>query len=149
MTGPDRAARAAWSVHGDRAPDRARSPPGRRSGHAGSVVGPMDLSATDDVIDGTPVLSLLGEADLATLPTLLERVNRFVAEHPGHRVLLDLDGLGSMAPVAVGVLVGAPADPPRQRRRPRSGVHPAPTPARVDDLTRSWGWGEVAGSADG
>jgi anti-anti-sigma factor len=67
----------------------------------------MDLSATDDVIDGTPVLSLLGEADLATLPSLLERVNRFVAQHPGRRVLLDLDGLGSMEPVAVGVLVGA------------------------------------------
>ena len=70
-------------------------------------MGPMDLSATDHIIDGTPVLSLLGEADLATLPSLLERVNRFVGEHPGHRVLLDLDGLGSMAPVAVGVLVGA------------------------------------------
>jgi anti-anti-sigma factor len=67
----------------------------------------MDLSATDDVIDGTPVLFLLGEADLATLPSLLERVNRFVAQHPGRRVLLDLDGLGSMEPVAVGVLVGA------------------------------------------
>jgi anti-anti-sigma factor len=103
-------------------PDRARSPPGvvrhtchvvvaatpgRPDRHAGSVVGPMDLSATNDVIDGTPVLSLFGEADLATLPSLLERVNRFVAEHPGQRVLLDLDGLGSMAPIAVGVLVGA------------------------------------------
>jgi len=67
----------------------------------------MDLSATDDVIDGTPVLSLLGEADLATLPALLERVNRFVAQHPGRRVLLDLDGLGSLAPVTIGILVGA------------------------------------------
>ena len=67
----------------------------------------MGLSANADVIDGTPVLSLLGEADLATLPTLLDRVNRFVAEHPGRRVLLDLDGLGSLAPVAIGVLVGA------------------------------------------
>jgi anti-anti-sigma factor len=66
----------------------------------------MDLSVTEDVIDGTPVLSLLGEADLASLPTLLERVNRFVAEHPGQHVLIDLDGLGSMTPVAVGVLVG-------------------------------------------
>lgn len=67
----------------------------------------MDLSATDDVIDGTPVLSLLGEADLATLPVLLERVNRFVDQHAGRRVLLDLDGLGSMAPITVGVIVGA------------------------------------------
>jgi len=67
----------------------------------------MDLSATEDVIDGTPVLSLLGEADLASLPTLLGRVNRFAAEHPGQRALVDLDGLGSLAPVAVGVLVGA------------------------------------------
>lgn len=67
----------------------------------------MDLSATDDVIDGTPVLSLLGEADLATLPVLLERVNRFVDQHAGRRVLLDLDGLGSMAPITVGVIISA------------------------------------------
>jgi anti-anti-sigma factor len=67
----------------------------------------MDLSTTEDVIDGTPVISLLGEADLASLPTLLDRVNRFVEVHPGQRVLVDLDGLGSMTPIAVGVLVGA------------------------------------------
>ena len=86
----------------------------------------MDLSATDHIIDGTPVLSLLGEADLATLPSLLERVNRFVGEHPGHRVLLDLDGLGSMAPVAVerarrGARLVSPCGRARRGPRGRAG----------------------------
>ena len=67
----------------------------------------MDLRATDALVDGTPVLSLLGDADLATLPSLLERVNRFAAGHSGCHVVIDLDGLASMEPVAVGVLVAA------------------------------------------
>ena len=67
----------------------------------------MDLGFSDHVLDGIPVLSLLGDADLATLPRLLERVNRFAAEHPGCRTVIDLDGLGSMDPVATGVFVRA------------------------------------------
>jgi anti-anti-sigma factor len=67
----------------------------------------MDLTATDEVVDGTPVLSLHGDADLATLPLLLERVNRFAAEHGGRHVLVDLDDLDGMEAVAVGVLIGA------------------------------------------
>lgn len=67
----------------------------------------MDLGFSDHVLDGVPVLSLLGDADLATLPRLLERVNRFAVEHPGCRAVIDLDGLDSMDPVVAGVFVRA------------------------------------------
>jgi len=67
----------------------------------------MDLGFSDHAVDGIPVLSLLGDADLATLPRLLDRVNRFAVEHPGCRAVIDLDGLGSMDPVVVGVFVRA------------------------------------------
>ena len=40
-------------------------------------------------------------------PGCLDRVNRFAVEHPGPRVVIDLDGLGSMEPVVVGVFVRA------------------------------------------
>jgi anti-sigma B factor antagonist len=67
----------------------------------------MDLVIRSTVIEGVPVLSLDGEADLASLPQLHEQVRRFVSEHPGRQVVLDLDGLGYLDPVTVGVLVGA------------------------------------------
>jgi anti-anti-sigma factor len=67
----------------------------------------MDLGIRSTVIEGVPVLSLDGEADLASLPQLHDQVRRFVSEHPGRRVVLDLDGLGHLDPVTVGVLVGA------------------------------------------
>ena len=67
----------------------------------------MDLGFSDLVLDGIPVLSLLGDADLATLPRLLERVNRFAVEHPGCRAVIDLDGLDSMDAVVAGVFVRA------------------------------------------
>jgi anti-sigma B factor antagonist len=67
----------------------------------------MDLGIRSTVIEGVPVLNLDGEADLASLPQLYEHVRRFVSGHPGRRVVVDLDGLGYLDPVTVGVLVGA------------------------------------------
>ena len=84
---------------------------------------PMDLGFSDHVLDGVPVLSLLGDADLATLPRLLERVNRFAVEHPGCRAVIDLDGLGSMDPVVVGVFVRARLALRSDRGRAGPGVH--------------------------
>ena len=67
----------------------------------------MDLGIRSTVIEGVPVLCLDGEADLASLPRLHEQVRRFVRENPGRHVVVDLDGLGHLDPVTVGVLVGA------------------------------------------
>ena len=67
----------------------------------------MDLGIRSTVIEGVPELCLDGEADLASLPRLHEQVRRFVRENPGRHVVVDLDGLGHLDPVTVGVLVGA------------------------------------------
>ena len=67
----------------------------------------MDLGIRSAIIEGVPVLSLDGEADLASLPRLHDQVRRFISEHPGRHVVVDLDGLGYLDPVSVGVLVGA------------------------------------------
>ena len=48
-----------------------------------------------------------GDADLATLPRLVDRVNRFAAEHRDRLVVIDLDGLATMEPVAMGVFISA------------------------------------------
>jgi anti-sigma B factor antagonist len=67
----------------------------------------MDLGFREQLVMGAPVLALLGEADLATLPRLVERVQRFASEHAGEHGVVDLDGLSHLEPVALGVLIGA------------------------------------------
>jgi anti-anti-sigma factor len=67
----------------------------------------MDLGFSETSVGTTPVLELRGDADLSTLPLLHERVNRFAADQRGHHAVVDLDGLGSLDPVAMGVLIGA------------------------------------------
>ena len=73
----------------------------------GSVACIMDLGFRDQVIDGIPVLELHGDADLATLPRLVDRVQRFAAEHRDRLVVIDLDGLATMEPVAMGAFISA------------------------------------------
>jgi anti-anti-sigma factor len=67
----------------------------------------MDLGFTEKTVGPAPVLELRGDADLSTLPLLHERVSRFAVEQRGHHAIIDLDGLGSLDPVAIGVLIGA------------------------------------------
>jgi anti-sigma B factor antagonist len=67
----------------------------------------MDLGFTEETTGPTPVLELRGDADLSTLPLLHDRVYRFAGEQRGRHVVIDLDGLGSLDPVVLGVLIGA------------------------------------------
>ena len=87
----------------------------------GSVACIMDLGFRDQVIDGIPVLELNGDADQATLPRLVDRVNRlavderpavgrqdrFAAEHRYRLVVIDLDGLATLEPVTMGAFISA------------------------------------------
>ena len=97
---------------------------------AGSVSAAMDLGIRSTVIEGVPVLSLDGEADLASLPQLYEQVRRFVSEHRGQQVVVDLDGVGYLDPVTVGVLVGGACRPAPPGARSTSSV-PSPSVAAV------------------
>lgn len=67
----------------------------------------MDFGARELTLDGTPVLSLRGSADIATLPILHQRLARFAAEHHGRYVVVDLDELDGLEPVALGALISA------------------------------------------
>lgn len=67
----------------------------------------MDLAGRHDTIADTPVLVLLGEIDLATLPVLHQHLQRLVTEHRGATVIVDLDGVQALADSGLGLLLGA------------------------------------------
>ncbi len=67
----------------------------------------MDLGFREHVVEGTPVLELGGDVDLATLPLLSDRMTRFAAEATGGRAVVDLSNLGALEPVALGVIIAA------------------------------------------
>ena len=48
-----------------------------------------------------------GSVDLATLPQLGDALFRLVADHPGQRVAVDLDGVDVLDDTGLGVLLGA------------------------------------------
>jgi len=67
----------------------------------------MDLRFREHAFGGWSVLELSGEADLATLPLLYERVNRFASEAAGGQAIVDLTDLQSLEPVTLGVFISA------------------------------------------
>ena len=67
----------------------------------------MRLVARDELIDGMAVLALDGDVDLATLPLLRDHLARFVAEHPGRLVAVDIESVGALDDSGLGALLGA------------------------------------------
>ena len=67
----------------------------------------MDLGYRERTDHGVPVLALAGDVDLATLPSLYERVNRFVLAVEAPCAVIDLSDVVAMQPVALGVLLDA------------------------------------------
>ena len=67
----------------------------------------MDLRTRIDVVGSVPVLALSGSVDLATLPRLQDGLLRLASEHPGERLVVDLDGVDVLDDTALGVLLGA------------------------------------------
>ncbi len=53
------------------------------------------------------MLSVQGEVDLATVPTLRDHLRRAIGLHPGVELLVDLDGVSVLDDVGLGVLLGA------------------------------------------
>jgi anti-sigma B factor antagonist len=65
----------------------------------------MDLGLTVREDRGWTVLVVTGELDMATAPTVRERLHALLAE--GHdKMIVDLDGVGFLDSTALGVLVG-------------------------------------------
>jgi anti-anti-sigma factor len=67
----------------------------------------MDLRARFDMVGSTPVLTLEGLIDLASVPALQDHLTRLVLQHPGVVVAVDLDGVLSIDDCGLGLLLGA------------------------------------------
>ena len=69
----------------------------------------MSLSTSSRTVGDAVVLSLDGIADLSSAPRLQDALRRLIAQHPGQRIVVDLDGLVGLDDVALGLLLGAAA----------------------------------------
>lgn len=74
--------------------------------------GPMDLQTRQTTVGTTPVLSLAGEVDLATLPRLADALTRLTSCDAS--VAVDLDGVFVLDDAALGLVLGAAARSRRQ-----------------------------------
>jgi len=66
----------------------------------------MDLGLAERSDAGWTVLTVSGEIDIATAPSLRERLHALLAEGK-HKLIVDLDDVGFLDSTALGVLVGA------------------------------------------
>ena len=95
----------------------------------------MDVALITSEHEGVPVVSVTGEVDLATVPRFRDDLLRFVVDHPGCAIVIDLDGVGSLDDTAIGVLLGA-----RRRMRATGGnVHLVVSDGRLLALLHATG----------
>jgi len=90
----------------------------------------MDLALVTSEHQGVPVLSVVGEVDLATIPRFRDALVRLASEHPGAAAVVDLDGVGVLDDTGLGVLLGA-------QRRLRAGggeLHVVASARRIVEL---------------
>ena len=74
----------------------------------GSVIH-MQLSSSI-IRDGSqPVLVFAGEIDLATVPECSDMLTKFVDDHAGHDIAIDLCQVTALDDIGVGVILGAVA----------------------------------------
>ncbi|HKA02899.1 MAG TPA: STAS domain-containing protein [Acidimicrobiales bacterium] len=66
----------------------------------------MDLVVRQLDTGDVPGLSVAGEVDMATAPRLHDALVQLAAEHPGARVVIDLDGVAFLDSLGLGVLLG-------------------------------------------
>jgi anti-sigma B factor antagonist len=94
----------------------------------------MDLGLVVSEQDGWAVLTVSGEIDIATAPSLRERLHSMLADD-SQRLVVDLDDVGFLDSTALGVLVGA-----LKRARTEGGevriVSTQPRVRKVFEITR-------------
>jgi anti-sigma B factor antagonist len=67
----------------------------------------VDLICRVTVIGEDPVVTLSGELDLSSAPSLRNALVDAIAEHRGRTVIVDLDGVTALDDTGLGVLLGA------------------------------------------
>lgn len=69
----------------------------------------MDLHVSTTLIGDAVVIAVGGVADLASTPTLHDHLRRATTDHPGARLVVDLDGVVGLDDAILGLLLGAAA----------------------------------------
>lgn len=69
----------------------------------------MDIRVVRRTVGTTIVIDVSGELDLSTVPHLHGELAAALADHPGERIVVDLDGVISLDDTALGVLLGCAA----------------------------------------
>ena len=67
----------------------------------------MEFATLPSLHNGKPVLKLVGEVDVATVPRCSDAINKFVSENSGIDVLLDLSHLTALDDTGLGIILGA------------------------------------------
>jgi len=67
----------------------------------------VELRATTTMSGSTPVLALEGSVDLSSVAVLRDHLLRVTMEHPGQRIVVDLDGVDVLDDTGLGILLGA------------------------------------------
>ncbi len=67
----------------------------------------MDLLCRSAVVGSLPLLELVGELDLASIPQFRDAILRLISDHVGLIVAIDLDGVTVLDDAGLGVLLGA------------------------------------------
>jgi anti-anti-sigma factor len=67
----------------------------------------VDLSCRISTVGGGPLVSVAGELDLASAPTLRDALVRAIGDHRGATVIVDLDGVAALDDTGLGVLLGS------------------------------------------
>lgn len=69
----------------------------------------VEITATATTISGVPALEVEGIVDLASIAAMRDALTRLLRDHPGERVIVDLDGVAAIDDLGLGVLLGAAA----------------------------------------
>lgn len=67
----------------------------------------MNLSTSTIVVGDDAVITLSGEVDLGTIPSLHDALAKALTHHPGRMLVIDLDGVTVLDDTGLGVLLGA------------------------------------------
>jgi anti-anti-sigma factor len=67
----------------------------------------VDLQVRLALVGDTPTIELGGLVDLGSVPLLQDVLTRAVLDHPGEKIVVDLDGVVSFDDTALGLLLAA------------------------------------------
>lgn len=71
-----------------------------------SSVNRIEPHISYSTVGTTPILRVTGDIDLGTIPFFAQALFRTVDDHLGQPIALDLDGVGTLDDVGLGIILG-------------------------------------------